>query len=81
MEIKERIKAMNDTQLNILMRALDSPLSSPDTGTGAAFRLIADIEMVAINEMRSRKIVAHVKKHAGTDLDGDLIGRLRKALS
>lgn len=54
MNIEEQIQTLDDTELNLFIKALDSPLSSLDTGEGAAWKLLAELEGIAIHEVKKR---------------------------
>ena len=54
MDIKARVRALNDQELTRFVNAFDSPLSGSGIGEGEAFQLMAELEGIAIAEYRAR---------------------------
>lgn len=54
MDIKARVRAMDDQELTRFVEAFDSPLSGNSIGEGDAFQLMAELEGIAIAEYRAR---------------------------
>ena len=54
MDIKARVRAMNDQELTRFVDAFDSVLSGTGIGENEAFQLMAEIEGVAVAEYRAR---------------------------
>ena len=54
MNIEERIKAMSGDELKRLLRCLNFALSGAEVGEAGAFKLLAEIEALAIKENDSR---------------------------
>ena len=54
MDIEERIKAMSNEELERLLKCLNFALSG-EAGEAGAFKLLAEIESLAIKENDSRK--------------------------
>lgn len=54
MNIKERIESFSDVDLGKLLQGLSDVLSTVDIGEGDAWRLLSEIELVAIKEQDSR---------------------------
>ena len=54
MNIEERIKAMSNEELGRLLKCLNFTLSGSECGASQAFKLLAEIESLAINENDTR---------------------------
>ena len=54
MDIKARVRAMDDQELTRFVESFDSVLSGTGIGEGDAFQLMAEIEAIAIAEYRAR---------------------------
>ena len=67
MDIKARVRAMDDQELKRFVESFDSALSGTGIGDGDAFQLMAELESIAIAEYRARGL-------ATTDSDNPLGG-------
>ena len=54
MNIEERMQAMSGDELERLLRCLNFALSGSDCGESQAFKLLAEIESLAIKERDTR---------------------------
>ena len=54
MDIKARVRAMDDQELTRFVDAFDSVLSGTGIGENEAFQLMAEIEAIAVAEYRAR---------------------------
>ena len=54
MNIEERMQAMSADELERLLRCLNFALSGSDCGVSQAFKLLAEIESLAIKERDTR---------------------------
>ena len=54
MDIKARVRAMDDQELTRFVDSFDSVLSGTGIGEGEAFQLMAEIEAIAIAEYKAR---------------------------
>ena len=62
MDYTARVKALNDQELTRFVRAFDSPLSGNGIGEGAAFKLMAELEGIAIAEYQKRGLAGKIDK-------------------
>ena len=58
MDIKARVRAMDDQELTRFVNAFDPALSGTGIGEGEAFQLMAEIEAIAIAEYRARGLAS-----------------------
>lgn len=62
MDIKAKVKALDDQELTRFVQAFDSPLSGNGIGEGAAFQLMAQLEGIAIAEYQARGLAGQIDK-------------------
>ncbi len=62
MDYTARVKALNDQELTRFVKAFDSPLSGNGIGEGDAFKLMAQLEGIAIAEYQKRGLAGKIDK-------------------